>query len=228
MQLFPRLPKCPQVNGVYSGQCPQVVMNTSAYTHTHTHTTSPSHRFLWLRQGIKKGQKYDPANYRPISLTCITSKLMEHIICSSVMSFATANNIFYALQHGFRSKRSCESQLLEFIQDVSTNMQNGLQTDVCVLDFSKAFDKIGHTRLIEKLKWYGITGSTNNWIKSFLSNRTQAVVLDGVSSSSIHVSSGVPQGSVLGPCLFLFYINDIAQDPHSTTRLFADDDLYGD
>ena len=173
----------------------------------------------------KKGLKYDPANYRPISLTCIASKLMEHIICSSIMSFASVNEIFYALQHGFRNKRSCESQLLEFIQDVSLNMQNGHQTDVCVLDFSKAFDKVDHIRLIEKLKWYGITGSTNDWIKSFLTNRTQSVVLDGVASSNIHVTSGVPQGSVLGPCLFLFYINDIAQNLHSTTRLFADDTM---
>ncbi|PIK35511.1 putative RNA-directed DNA polymerase from mobile element jockey-like [Apostichopus japonicus] len=144
---------------------------------------------------------------------------MEHIICSSIMSFASHNDIFYALQHSFRNKRSCESQLLEFIEDVSHNMQNGHQTDVCMLDFSKAFDKVDHIRLIEKLKWYG---STNDWIKSLLTNRTHSVVLDGVASSSIHVTSGVLQGSVLGPCLFLFYINGIAQNLHSTTRLFAD------
>ena len=173
----------------------------------------------------KKGQKYDPANYRPISLTCIASKVMEHVVCSSLMKHASQNNIFYALQHGFRDRRSCETQLLEFVQDIVTNMQDGLQTDVCVLDFSKAFDKVGHQRLVEKLKWYGIQGNVNHWIADFLKNRTQSVVIEGVSSSKVPVISGVPQGSVLGPCLFLYYINDIAEQLTSTTRLFADDTM---
>ena len=125
----------------------------------------------------------------------------------------------------FRDRRSCETQLLEFIQDVVTNMQNGLQTDVCVLDFSKAFDKVGHRRLLEKLRWYGINGQTNKWIESFLTDRTQAVVVEGKSSSKVPVLSGVPQGSVLGPCLFVYYINDIAEGLTSTTRLFADDTM---
>ncbi len=174
---------------------------------------------------FKKGQKYDCANYRPISLTCIASKLMEHIICSNIMKHAKDNDILYPLQHGFREERSCETQLLEFVHDVAGNMQQGLQTDVCVLDFSKAFDKVGHQRLIEKLNWYGIGGKTNGWIKSFLSDRTQAVVVDGESSNSVPVMSGVPQGSVLGPCLFLFYINDITDGLTSTARLFADDTM---
>ena len=104
-------------------------------------------------------------------------------------------------------------------------MQDGLQTDVCVLDFSKAFDKVGHQRLVEKLKWYGIQGNVNHWIADFLKNRTQSVVIEGVSSSKVPVISGVPQGSVLGPCLFLYYINDIAEQLTSTTRLFADDTM---
>ena len=87
------------------------------------------------------------------------------------------------------------------------------------------FDKVGHKRLIEKLKWYGILGETNPWIESFHHGRTQSVVLDDVSSNTAPVISGVPQGSVLGPCLFLFYINDIAQNLNSTTRLFADDTM---
>ena len=174
---------------------------------------------------FKKGQKYLCSNYRPISLTCIASKLMEHIICSSIMSHAEQNNILYPLQHGFRPSRSCETQLLEMVNDIVNNMQLGLQTDVCVLDFSKAFDKVGHKRLVEKLKMYGIDGETNTWIKDFLSNRTQSVLVDGSHSSSIPVTSGVPQGSVLGPCLFLFYINDIADGLNSTVRLFADDTM---
>ena len=174
---------------------------------------------------FKKGQHYVPANYRPISLTCVASKVMEHIICSSLMKHANNNGLFYHLQHGFRDRRSCETQLLEFIQDVVTNMQNGLQTDVCVLDFSKAFDKVGHRRLLEKLRWYGIKGQTNKWIESFLTDRTQAVVVEGKSSSKVPVLSGVPQGSVLGPCLFVYYINDIAEGLTSNTRLFADDTM---
>jgi len=104
-------------------------------------------------------------------------------------------------------------------------MQDGIQTDVCMLDFSKAFDKVGHKRLIEKLKWHGIQGEVNNWIKHFLNDRTQTVVVEGTKSSCVPVLSGVPQGSVLGPCLFLFYINDIARGLSSTVRLFADDTL---
>ena len=111
------------------------------------------------------------------------------------------------------------------VNDVVNNMQKGLQTDLCVLDFSKAFDKVGHSRLIQKLEWYGINGTVNSWIRSFLSNRTQSVVVEGTRSTDIPVISGVPQGSVLGPCLFLFYINDIAHELTSTVRLFADDTM---
>ena len=178
---------------------------------------------MWHRSSRDK--KYDPANYHPIRLTCIASNVIEHVICSNLMKHAGRNNIFYSLQHGFRDRRSCETQLLEFVHDVTTNMENSLQTDVAVLDFSKAFDKVGHQRLVEKLKWYGINGNTNKWIASFLRDRTQSVVVEGVSSSKVPVISGVPQWSVLGPCLFLYYINDIAEQLSPTTRLFADDTM---
>ena len=183
----------------------------------------------WLNARVvptyKKGQRYDCANYRPISLTCLLCKLLEHIVTIHIMEHLQTNNILYHLQHGFRNKRSCETQLLEFINDVAINMESGLQTDLCILDFAKAFDKVGHKRLLEKLTWYGISGRPNRWIKSFLAERIQSVVLDGISSNSASMLSGVPQGSVLGPCVFLLYINDIVENLRGTVRLFADDTM---
>ena len=119
------------------------------------------------------------------------------------MEHLQTNNILYHLQHGFRNKRSCETQLLEFINNVAINMESGF-----------AYPTL-----------HGISGRTNRWIKSFLTERIQSVVLDGISSNSASVLSGVPQGSVLGPCLFLLYINDIVENLRGTVRLFADDTM---
>ena len=176
---------------------------------------------------FKKGNTSLAANYRPISLTCVSCKIMEHIITSNVMRHASTHNILYHLQHGFRDKRSCETQLLEFQNDIVANMNNGKQTDVIVMDFAKAFDKVGHRRLIEKMKYYGVGGKTNKWIEDFLAGRSQRVVLDGEKSYNADVLSDVPQGSMLGPCLFLFYINDMPEGLHqeTTVRLFADDTI---
>ena len=112
-----------------------------------------------------------------------------------------------------------------FVDDVSKNIEKSTQTDILIMDFSKAFDKVSHNLLIHKLHYYGIQGKTNQWINSFLKSRTQAVVLEGVTSDYVPVQSGVPQGSVLGPSLFLFYINDIPVGLDSTIRLFADDTI---
>ena len=157
----------------------------------------------WLGANVvpvfNKGQRTDPGIYRPISLTSTCCKLMEHIITSSIMKHATTHNILYPLQFGFRSGRSCETQLTGFISDLLNSMHNSEQTDVLVLDMAKAFDKVGHRRLLKKLEYYGIRGSTNKWINSFLSKRSQTVVFEGSSSYTAPVKSGVPQGSVLGP-----------------------------
>ena len=105
----------------------------------------------------------------------------------------------------------------------SINMKR--QTDVIMLDFSKAFDKVSHTKLLHKIRHYGITSNTNNWIKAFLGNRSQQVVVNGQASNPAAVLSGVQQGTVLGPMLFQLYINDIPEGVHSKMRLFADDSI---
>lgn len=172
---------------------------------------------------FKKGEQYDPANYRPVSLTCVLCKIMEHILVTNIMHYLDLNNILSDRQHGFRRGRSCETQLLEFIDELVGYMEGGGQADVLIMDFAKAFDKCNHSLLIHKLKAYGIQGKANRWIQSFLSNRRQAVVVDGVASSFVSVQSGVPQGSVLGPALFLVYINDLPVSLDKSVRLFADD-----
>ena len=183
----------------------------------------------WVEANVapvfKKRDRHSPANYRPISLTCVCAKLLEHIICKQIMSHFSENKILTPVQHGFRSKHSCESQLLITTDEFIRNFESKTQTDVVVLDFSKAFDVVPHQRLLHKLDHYGIRGTTLNWIKIFLTNRTQKVVVDGSSSESARVRSGVPQGTVLGPLLFLTYINDLPSTVSSQVRLFADDCL---
>ncbi len=148
---------------------------------------------------------------------------MEHIVASNLAKHFQHHNILYDLQHGFRDKRSCETQLIELVDDLARNLSHGKQSDLILLDFSKAFDKVSHLKLLHKLYIHGVDINTINWIQSFLLGRTQTVVLDGEHSSVVQVTSGVPQGSVLGPLLFLLYINDLPNEINSQVRLFADD-----
>ena len=172
---------------------------------------------------FKKGEQYEPANYRPVSLTSVCCKVLEHILTSTIMDHLERHGVLCQQQHGFRKRRSCETQLLDFADELVNNMAQGKQTDVLVLDLAKAFDRVNHSLLIHKLRHYGVQGALNQWIADFLRDRRQAVVVDGVRSNSVSVQSGVPQGSVLGPCLFLVYINDLPDLLTAHARLFADD-----
>ena len=177
---------------------------------------------------FKKGEKYNAANYRPVSLTCICYKTLEHIIVSNINKHLAFENILADCQHGFRSQKSCETQLVQFYHDMVSNLDGARdrgqkQTDVIIMDFTKAFDKVPHRRLLFKLGYYRIRGSTHKWISSWLSERSQKVVMDGQASDPVPVLSGVPQCSVLGPVLFLIFINDLPDNIRSSVRLFADD-----
>ena len=176
---------------------------------------------------FKKGTRSDPANYRPVSLTCIACKLMEHIICTHVRGHLDLHGILTPSNHGFRARHSCETQLLLTSHDLICHRETSKQVDVAILDFSKAFDTVPHKRLLGKLEHYGISGDIHSWIQSFLVGRTQSVVVDGERSKDETVISGVPQGTVLGPLLFLLHINDLPSVVHPGTscRLFADDCL---
>ena len=181
----------------------------------------------WITPVFKKGARSDPANYRPVSLTSIACKLLEHCICTHIRGHLDYHGILTPANHGFRKKHSCETQLLLTTHDLLRLRDEGHQVDVAILDFSKAFDTVPHKRLLGKLEHYGVKGNVHRWIQNFLTGRRQAVVVDGVFSKQESVLSGVPQGTVLGPLLFLLHINDLPQsvDPETRCRLFADDCL---
>ena len=165
-------------------------------------------------------------NYRPVFLTCITCKLFEHIICKHILAHLEDHKILTDPQHGFSSGRFCKTQLVTTFQNLA-QMHNKKcsQIDIADLDFSKAFDTVPHDGLLSKLKHYGIDEKIWLWIYNFLKYRTQSVVVDGKQSSLIDVVSGVPQGTVSGPLLFLLHINDLPSVVYSKVRLFADDCL---
>ena len=140
-----------------------------------------------------------------------------------MVGYLDENDIVTTCQHGFIKKKSCFTNLLTVLEDWTSAVDKGYGVDVAYLDFSKAFDSVPHQRLIQKLSSYGFSGKLLLWIKSFLSNRHQRVVLNGSFSSWCAVTSGVPQGSVLGPLLFTLYINDIPNIVHTNLSFFADD-----
>ena len=172
----------------------------------------------------KGGDKCSPKNYRPITLTSHIIKLIEKIIVKKLVDYMSDVGLFNSRQHGFRQNRSCLSQLLEHYQLIIQCMESGQGVPVVYLDFCKAFDKVDHKLVLEKLRSMGISGNLLRWIGSFLLNRKQIVVVDKARSFENEVKSGVPQGSVLGPLLFLILISDIDMElEHAKASSYADD-----
>ena len=163
-------------------------------------------------------------NYRPISLLPVVSKVLERIIYKRVYHYLTQHNLLYNSQYGFRSKHSTINAITEFVGKIANGFENGEYTLGVFLDLSKAFDTIDHDILLYKLEKYGIRGHSNQWFKSYLSSRSQQVKYNDVRSKALPVRCGVPQGSVLGPLLFIIYTNDIHRSlSESCCILFADD-----
>ena len=172
----------------------------------------------------KKGDRRVAANYRPISLTSIVVKIMERIICRKLTEVLEKSNRLSDAQFGFRSHCSTVSLLLSAVHDWSLCLELRSSVHCVLLDFAKAFDSVAHEHLLLKLQLLGIDGKLLQWIRSFLTHRWQRVVVNGAYSDWLSVKSGVPQGSVLGPLLFLLYIDDLhSVVKHSKLKLYADD-----
>ena len=188
---------------------------------------------LWLSYKVqtivpihKKGPKTRAENFRNVSLTGHEIKIMERVLRREISDHLERNNLINFNQHGFRRKHSCSTQLLSHMYYILSNVVEGKEIDSIYIDFAKAFDKVDHGLLIQKLKFYGISDTFLTWISNFLSNRTQTVLINNHHSYPTSVQSGVPQGSVLGPLLFIIYINDLIQainNPNTKIFTFADD-----
>ena len=172
---------------------------------------------------FKKGAKNLAENYRPISLTSIVCRLLEKIVKCQIMDHLKQEDLLSPSQHGFINRRSTVTQLLNYLDKSTEAIADGDVVDVIYFDFAKAFDTVPHRRLLMKIEGYGIKNEALAWIRAFLTDRYQVVTVNGKRSSKQRVLSGVPQGSVLGPLLFVLYINDLPEVVRSILYLFADD-----
>ena len=183
--------------------------------------------FEWKEANIiplfKKGSRNKSENYRPVSLTSVICKLLERLIKDHMVDFLVKHKLLNSSQHGFLKEKSCLTNMLCFLEEITKWIDVGSPVDIIYLDFQKAFDKVPHQRLLLKLKAHGIGDSITDWIEQWLTDRRQRVVVDGEVSNWKSVLSGVPQGSVLGPILFLIYINDLDDSITSNVLKFADD-----
>jgi len=172
---------------------------------------------------FKKGDRLNPGNYRPVSLTSVVCKLMEQLIRDIIMEHLVSNALLTNCQHGFISGRLCITQLLATLDHWTDILDRAGNVDAIYLDFSKCFDSVPHERLLLKIKKYGIEGPLWDWIADFLRGRHQRVNINGCLSALAAVLSGIPQGSVLGPLLFIIFVNDMPEVVHSYIQMFADD-----
>ena len=170
----------------------------------------------------KKGGKEHAENYRPISLLSTVSKVLERCVLNNIRS--KLYQVITASQHGFTRGKSCVTNLLEVINHISSVLDDGGQVNAVFLDMSKAFDKVNHSISLQKLRMAGFGGSLLQWFQSYLTNRHQCVTVQGCTSTTLPVTSGVPQGSILGPVLFSLYVNDLPDAIKSShVAMFADD-----
>ena len=181
----------------------------------------------WLQAGVipifKKGATTDAGNYRPVSLTSVLCKVLERIIVCHILRHLNTNQLYAAQQHGFLPKKSITTNLLEALNIWTEALMHNLPVDVIYLDYAKAFDTVPHQRLIKQVETFGIQGNVLNWIRAFLTDRQQKVLVNGVESSWSPVESGIPQGSILGPVLFTLFVNDIPSLIKTHISMYADD-----